>query len=724
MPPARRLKATVRRRIGRVAVHVPPGRGPAVLRRGVERARLLEADRKLRDGDFAGAAGVLEQLLEQPSLHGRAWHVLAKIREKQGDWSGALAASRQATAGERPDVAALILNWRLASAVGEADEARKLLGRVVTTRPRSQAELDAALDVLPWATESEIAQYETALQAWRVDVDPERLRAAEAESILAELHAEDHDAYLGARPAVEGQRTDPVRIVTRVLSRQQAWDELATYLRYRWLHSGAAPVGDLPVLEVRRAASKALAAGRTSASMALAGRVLVELPRDRIARETFDDAADQLSVTANGWSFGLPEPTPYEPNPRAGLSVLAQSLPVFSGGYATRSHGILTGLSARGWDIAAVTRLGFPYDRWPSSNTAEVPPTDVVDGIAYHRLLEADARKYPQFPLSSYIGRFADRIVDHAVAHRAALIHASSFHVNGLSAGVAATRLGLPLVYEMRGLEDLMKVSRDPSFTSSDRHAFLSRLEVAVCHRADTVFVITEALRREMADRGVPLERMVVLPNGVHASQFSPCGRDRELAAQLGVDGKAVIGYAGGLVDYEGLDLLLDAVAQMHSRRADFHVLIVGDGHYQRVLQTAADRLRLGDVVTFAGRVPHDQVGRYLSLFDIAPFPRLPLPVCELVSPIKPFESMAMEKAVVVSNVAALTEIVRDGVTGLVFRKGDSRDLARTIERLLDSAALRVQLGRAAGTWVRTERDWSIIVETVDTTYRALLDRT
>jgi len=214
-----------------------------------------------------------------------------------------------------------------------------------------------------------------------------------------------------------------------------------------------------------------------------------------------------------------------------------------------------------------------------------------------------------------------------------------------------------------------------------------------------------------------------VLPNGVHVDRFAPRERDADLERELGVAGKTVIGYAGGLVDYEGVDLLLEAVAALRRRRDDFHLIVVGDGHYQNALDALAGRLRLGDIATFTGRVPHSQVGRYLSLFDIAPFPRRPLPVCELISPIKPFESMAMGKAVVVSSVAALTEIVSDGRTGLVFAKGDVIDLTRTIERLLDAPELRTSLGTAARAWVRAERDWSSIVEVVESTYRDVLDR-
>jgi glycosyltransferase involved in cell wall biosynthesis len=147
----------------------------------------------------------------------------------------------------------------------------------------------------------------------------------------------------------------------------------------------------------------------------------------------------------------------------------------------------------------------------------------------------------------------------------------------------------------------------------------------------------------------------------------------------------------------------------------------VGDGQHERSIRALAAKLRLDDIVTFTGRVPHKQVKRYLSLFDIAPFPRQPLPVCELISPIKPFESMAMAKAVVVSSVAALTEIVQDGKTGLVFTKGEPADLARSLERLLDSRDLRASLGQAAREWVVAERDWTKIVPRVDEAYREVL---
>lgn len=125
-------------------------------------------------------------------------------------------------------------------------------------------------------------------------------------------------------------------------------------------------------------------------------------------------------------------------------------------------------------------------------------------------------------------------------------------------------------------------------------------------------------------------------------------------------------------------------------------------------------------MVHFTGRVPHDDVGKYYSLIDIAPFPRHPLPVCEMVSPLKPFEAMAMGKTVVASDVAALAEIVDDGVTGKLHTKGDSRSLADTLDGLLTDQRLCRLLGGAGRSWVERERSWSSLSTSVGTLYREL----
>ena len=82
---------------------------------------------------------------------------------------------------------------------------------------------------------------------------------------------------------------------------------------------------------------------------------------------------------------------------------------------------------------------------------------------------------------------------------------------------------------------------------------------------------------------------------------------------------------------------------------------------------------------------------------------------------------MAMEKAVLSSNVAALAEIVKDGHNGLLFEKDNVADLADKLALLIDDSSLRLKLGKQSREWVIKERDWKIISAKLNTIYNNLL---
>jgi glycosyltransferase involved in cell wall biosynthesis len=179
-----------------------------------------------------------------------------------------------------------------------------------------------------------------------------------------------------------------------------------------------------------------------------------------------------------------------------------------------------------------------------------------------------------------------------------------------------------------------------------------------------------------------------------------------------------VIGYVGSFVDYEGLDDLVRAAAMMQAEGTDFRLLLVGDGTASEQVRDLIAATGLVDRTALPGRVPHEEVEGYYSLIDICPFPRKPLPVCEVVSPLKPFEALAMGKAVVASDVRALAEIVAHERTGLLFPKGNHEHLAASLTRLVQDPLLIKRLGRAGREWVIAERSWTragkLVVEVYD----------
>ena len=427
----------------------------------------------------------------------------------------------------------------------------------------------------------------------------------------------------------------------------------------------------------------------------------------------------QVPVAKRGLALpATPSLKAYTPVKKKALYYLHNSLPWDSQGYATRSHAIIKSLNSNGWNAEGITRLGYPHDRHQVTNSQNISTNEVIDTVTYNRL----GRKVGQISGTfNYISRYCERSASLVQSIRPEIIHAASNSWNGLAATHLAAQLGIPSVYEVRGLWEVTRRSATPGYEFTMSHRLSVKLETQAALQASHVFALTGALRDELIKRGVPGEKISLLPNAVDETRFFPIPRNLGLEKKFGYEGKTVIGYVGSLLAYEGLDLLLHAAAKLAKVRDDFRVLIVGSGVEHENLMKLAKELGLGEIVNFTGRVPHSEVEEYYSLIDIAPFPRLPLPVCEMVSPLKPFEAMAMEKACIVSSCAALTEIVQDGVTGRVFDKGSYDSLATVLTDMLDNPEQTQRYGAAGRTWVLENRTWSKNAKVVQEVYETLL---
>ena len=180
------------------------------------------------------------------------------------------------------------------------------------------------------------------------------------------------------------------------------------------------------------------------------------------------------------------------------------------------------------------------------------------------------------------------------------------------------------------------------------------------------------------------------------------------------------LGYFSTFTAYEGIHYLVEAAATLGGRARRFRLLLVGDGRDRGAIVERAHQLGLDDgTLVMPGRVPNDEITHYYSIIDVFVVPRTADRVSTLVTPLKPFEAMAMERSLVVSDVPPLREIVTPGEAGLLFRPEDAADLAAVLERLLDDKALRARLGRQAREWVVAERTWAHN----GARYRALYER-
>jgi glycosyltransferase involved in cell wall biosynthesis len=459
--------------------------------------------------------------------------------------------------------------------------------------------------------------------------------------------------------------------------------------------------------------------------------LLKRMPRDEWRREQtkrFSTAAHLYNV---GLNVNYPPSKKIIPEDDVVLYHAAQSMPHSTSGYSIRTHGLVTAIRKANWNAQVHLRHGYPLDR-TDFHGGEVRAKEEVDETPYlfhptsanvtpSLINYANVFNFSQ--LEEYQSAAVRTLMSQAKETKPQILHSASNFVVGLAGAEAAKRLGIPSVYEIRGFWHLTQATKRLGYEASDHYNLSEHLEFEAAKNSDHVFTITNALRDILVENGIEPEKVSVLPNAVDPERFDIAPRNVELEDELGYEGKVVIGYIGSFVEYEGLELLMEAVAQLKNELGDvFRLLMVGDGSVHEKLRRITRFLAIEDIVTFTGRVSYDEVERYYSLIDIVPLPRLGLRVCELVSPLKPFEAMATGKVLITSDVAALAEIVDDGKTGLLHRKDDAEHLAERLKEAINDPALREKIGSQAREWVCETHSWDVISSRVTEVYTRLLE--
>jgi glycosyltransferase involved in cell wall biosynthesis len=146
---------------------------------------------------------------------------------------------------------------------------------------------------------------------------------------------------------------------------------------------------------------------------------------------------------------------------------------------------------------------------------------------------------------------------------------------------------------------------------------------------------------------------------------------------------------------------------QMLAAYPALSLLLVGGGPQEDALKALTASLGIEKSIVFTGRVPHDEVPRYYQIIDILVYPRLPMRLTELVTPLKPLEAMAYGRLVVASDVGGHREMIEHGKTGVLFEAGERDALAAAVLNLLGTRNRWPALRAAARAYVERERSWS-----------------
>jgi PEP-CTERM/exosortase A-associated glycosyltransferase len=655
-------------------------------------------------GEFIEAENWFARAVELPNSHARNWLWLSIVQSTLGNVAAARASAQQALIRNPELIAAEWQLVSLAQSEGDTTACLQLVRSLIDRYPNDLETLHRAARIqLDLSATGEVV--DTVARLLLVSPDDDEVPFLLAAAYAPIVDPDDCLTTIQSRIALSDSLLKRVPVALYLESNRPslAWNLVRSSIDDSLDNHFLSYAGDFLMWW-----------GELKFACEVYAWALMKNPGDNATARKLESLAAEHQVLLGLWS---PPVLAYQPIvPVAGrvLHIVSHSLPQDSTGYSVRTHYICLSQREMGLDPHVVTQLGFPW----SLSSKGGKTVEQVDGIDYHRIgtgeeipLLFDAR------LSRNIEEAA-RLVEQL---KPAVLQASSDYRNALIALELGRVFDLPVIYSVRGFwEETRLVGQGPGAEKSDSYSLHQKRELECMLRADAVVTLAEVMKVQLIERGVPAEKIMVVPNAVDANTFKVVERDIELASSLRIQAdEVVLGYISSFNPYEGIRYIIDAIAILRSQGHRVRGLLVGDGQERKRLEQHAANLGVADAVTFTGRVPHADVLKYYSLIDIFVVPRTAARVSQLVTPLKPYEAMAAGRLVVVSRVQALCEMVIDGTTGLTFHPEDAADLAAVVGPYLYFPELRQQFGKAAREWVCANRSWKHNGQK----YRALYDK-
>ena len=249
----------------------------------------------------------------------------------------------------------------------------------------------------------------------------------------------------------------------------------------------------------------------------------------------------------------------------------------------------------------------------------------------------------------------------------------------------------------------------------------LERLEMFAYQKADAIVPVTEAFNRQMVARGIPDLKIEVIKNGVDLDFYHLAeGEDNALARQLGLEGKFVSSYVGTHGMAHHLETVLEA-ADLLRHRPDIVFLLVGDGAEREKLLALREERALSNVILL-GQQPKQNMPLLWRASDVSMVLLKKSDLFKMVIPSKIFESMAMQRPIILGVEGESRELVETAKAGVCIEPEDGAELARAVAKLADRPELCKELGRNGRRFVNEHFDRRLLATRYERLMKRLVD--
>jgi glycosyltransferase involved in cell wall biosynthesis len=267
-----------------------------------------------------------------------------------------------------------------------------------------------------------------------------------------------------------------------------------------------------------------------------------------------------------------------------------------------------------------------------------------------------------------------------------------------VSAWIVAVLRKRPFLLEIRDLWPEfaidMGVLKNPVLIGLSRW-----LENFLYARADHILVNSPAYRDYVHSKGIALEKISLIANGVDPTLFDPLSGGGDIRQELALGGDCfVVTYAGALGMANDIPTALRAAERLRDHK-NIRFLFVGDGKEQPNLKKMAEGKKLSNV-TFTGARPKVDMPAILAASDACLAILMDIPMFRTTYPNKVFDYMAAARPTLLAIDGVIREVLEEAGGGIFVPPGDDEALAAAVLKLSTNPGLAREMGAAARAYV------------------------
>lgn len=347
-------------------------------------------------------------------------------------------------------------------------------------------------------------------------------------------------------------------------------------------------------------------------------------------------------------------------------------------------------------------------------------------GARSFKFVESGLRRLQAEADLPYLGLF-----DSLRMYEASLVALSGFDIiheryNLLSMGgmLASKRLGIPYVLEVNA--DLLEQRRFKGRPERGMRRRYAEWTTQACFdHAAAVICMSSGLRSHLIRRWkINPRKAFALPCAADVDAFAADFDVGGLRGELGLHEAPVVMWIGGFYPWHDLELLVASFRRLVEEKPSARLVLVGDGDTRGHLEQLVEMQGLNGAVKFVGRIPHEEIPRWLSMADITVSPSVGISEADGGTgiPLKVFEYMAAGKPIIATRSSQVQEVLTDGHDSLLVQSGDEAGLAGAMRYLIENPTERRRLGNTARQRARESHSWEHYGRELESIYARILD--